>query len=108
MQYTYLMRIEIKANAQEHGIEGSEIRTVVSYPALEIPIAARRPGAELVLYIGPASDNEPYIEVIADLADAGMAIVFHAMMLRRQLVANLGLTDLLPTNIYGPQRPQRK
>ncbi|AXH50499.1 RelE-like toxin [Gordonia phage Ruthy] len=102
------MRIEIKTSAGDHGITNSEIRTVISYPALQVPLVARRPGAELMLFAAPAAANEPYIEVIADLADTGVAIVFHAMMLRRQLVVSLGLAALLPTDIFGPQRPQRK
>ncbi|AON97332.1 hypothetical protein BIZ71_gp39 [Gordonia phage Hedwig] len=102
------MRIETTTSARAHGINDAEIRTVVSYPALQVPIAARRAGAAPVLFIGPAGANEPYIEVIADLADASVAVVFHAMMLRRQLVASLGLAAMLPSDIYGPQRPQRK
>lgn len=56
-----------------------------------------------MLLIGPANANEPWIEVIADLADAEAIVVFHAMMLRRSLVVSLGIDGLIdPT--YGPQR----
>ena len=56
-----------------------------------------------VLFIGPVADNQPRIEVIADLADAAVAEVFHAMMLRPSLVASLGLDELIEPD-YGPQR----
>jgi hypothetical protein len=75
----------------------------VSFPVLRAIIAARREGAMPVLFIGPVADNQPWIEVIADLADAAVAEVFHAMMLRPSLVASLGLDELIEPD-YGPQR----
>jgi hypothetical protein len=53
--------------------------------------------------LGGAADNEPHIEVIADLVDPDEVDVFHAMMLRRALVKSLGL-DLFITPEYGRQR----
>ena len=97
------MRIEIRPSALDHLITEDEIRTVVSFPVLRAIIAARREGAMPVLFIGPVADNQPWIEVIADLADAAVAEVFHAMMLRPSLVASLGLDELIEPD-YGPQR----
>lgn len=56
-----------------------------------------------VLSIGPATDNQPWIEVIADVTDPNVAEVFHAMMLRSSLITSLGL-DALADPEYGPQR----
>ena len=53
--------------------------------------------------MGPASDNQPWIEVIADLVDPQVAEVFHAMMLRPGVVARLGIDTLVDPD-YGPQR----
>jgi hypothetical protein len=79
------------------------MRTVMNYPALRLPIAARRDGAQLVLYIGPPTDNQPWIEVIADHADPSNTEVFHGMMLRPGLMEALGL-DAFVEPEYGPQR----
>jgi hypothetical protein len=57
-----------------------------------------------VLHIGRAADNRPHVEVIADLADLTISVVFHAMMLRPGLVAALQL-DQYFTPQYAPQRP---
>lgn len=97
------MRIEIRPSALDRLITEDEIRTVVSFPVLRAIIAARREGAAPVLFIGPVADNQPWIEVIADLADAAVAEAFHAMMLRPSLVASLGLDGFLDPD-YGPQR----
>jgi hypothetical protein len=97
------MRIEIGPSALEHLITEPEIRAVVSYPALRLNIAPRRPGAVPVLFMGPAADNQPWIEVIADLIDADTSEVFHAMMLRPSLIASLGLDSLIDPE-YAPQR----
>ena len=97
------MRIEIRPSALEHLITKAEIRAVVSFPALRVSLTPRRPGTAPVLYTGPPADNEPWIEVIADLVAAGVMEVFHAMMLRPSLVASLGL-DILIDPEYAPQR----
>jgi hypothetical protein len=97
------VRIEIKPSALAHLITKAEIRAVIDYPALRLPIAPRRTGAKPVLFIGPAADNEPWIEVIADLADADVAEVFHAMMLRPNLIESLGLAPFVHPE-YAPQR----
>lgn len=98
------MRITITPSARQHGITGDEIRTVLAYFALRISLPAKREGAVLFLHIGPASANAPYIEVLADMADEDEAVVFHAMMLRRSLVNNLGIAELLGDITYAPQR----
>ena len=103
MYYIFSVRIVIRPSAKAHLITGLEIRAVVSYPALRISLAPRHPGTVPVLFTGPAADNRPWIEVIADLADATVAEVFHAMMLRPNLVASLGLDALIDPD-YGPQR----
>lgn len=74
-----------KPSAYRHGVTDAEIRTVISYPDLRV------------------AENEPDLEVIADLADPAVAVVFPAMRLRPALVAALGLTDYIEPN-YGPQR----
>jgi len=48
-----------------------------------------------VLFIGPAANNQPWIEVIADLIDPNVAAVFHAMMLHSGLITRLGLDSLV-------------
>lgn len=58
------MRIAIKPSARQHGIHDAEIRTVISYYALAVPIAARRGDARPMFYTGPAAANQPWIEVI--------------------------------------------
>lgn len=103
MYYTFGVRIEIRPSALEHLITRPEIRAVVSYPALRISIADRRPGAVPVLFMGSPAENQPWIEVIGDLIDADVMEVFHAMMLRPSLVASLGLDNLIDPD-YGPQR----
>ena len=97
------MRIEIKPSARAHQITGDEIRAVIANPALRLPIAARRAGALLVIYIGPAATNQPWIEVIADHIDPAVAEVFHAMMLRPVTIQSLRLDELVDPD-YGPQR----
>jgi hypothetical protein len=97
------MRIEITPSAKAHLISDAEIHAVVSFSALRISLAARRAGAQPVLFVGPAVANQPWIEVIADLADTAVAEVFHAMMLRRSLVESLGIGALIDPE-YGPQR----
>jgi len=93
------MRIEIRGSATEHGITPDEIRAVVTFPALRLTLAPRRPNSTPVLYVGPAAPNEPWIEVIADMAIPEVAEVFHAMMLRRSTfaAARRFAPDLKPT-----------
>lgn len=76
---------------------------MIAYPALRVGLAPRRENTAPVLFIGPAADNQPWIEVIADLIDPNVAEVFHAMMLRSGLVIRLGLDALVDPD-YGPQR----
>lgn len=93
------MRIEIWGSATEHGITPDEIRAVVTFPALRLTLAPRRPNSTPMLYIGPSAANEPWIEVIADMAIPDIAEVFHAMMLRRSTfsVAHRFAPGLKPT-----------
>ena len=76
---------------------------MIAYPALRVGLAPRRVNTAPVLFIGPAADNQPWLEVIADLIDPNVAEVFHAMMLRSGLIARLGLDSLVDPD-YGPQR----
>lgn len=98
------MRIRIISSAYRHGITDTEIRTVVEYPAVRVALTARRPGTNPVLFIGAPADNEPDLEIIADVLDPAEIIVFHAMMLRRSIVASLGLSEFIEPN-YSSQRP---
>ena len=93
------MRIEIRGSATEHGITPDEIRAVLTFPALRLTLAPRQPNSKPMLHIGPVAPNEPWIEVIADLAIPDVAEVFHAMMLRRSTfaVARRFAPDLKPT-----------
>lgn len=102
MQYTFGRRVEIKPSALKWGVSESEIAAVVAYPMLRVTLAARMAGALPVLHIGPASENEPYLEVIVDLAPT-VPVAFHAMVLRRRLATSLGLDQLIDIN-YGPQK----
>lgn len=97
------MRITTKPSAYRHGVTDAEIRTVISYPGLRVAVAPRIPGSVPVLHVGAGAENEPDLEVIADMVDPAVAVVFHAMRLRPALVAALGLTDYIEPN-YGPQR----
>lgn len=93
----------IRPSARAHLITDEEIKTVIAYPALRVGLAPRRANTAPVLFIGPAADNQPWIEVIADLADPNVAEVFHAMMLRSGLITLLSLDALVDPD-YGPQR----
>lgn len=97
--YLYGVRIEFRGSATEHGITPGEIRAVLTFPALRLTLAPRRPNSTPVLHIGSAAPNEPWIEVIADMAIPEVAEVFHAMMLRRSTfaAASLFAPDLKPT-----------
>ncbi len=99
----YGVEIVIRSSARAHLIADEEARAVITYPALRVGLAPRRANTAPVLFMGPASDNQPWIEVIADLVDPQVAEVFHAMMLRPGLVARLGLDALVDPD-YGPQR----
>jgi len=76
---------------------------VIAYPALRVGLAPRRARTGPVLFLGPAVDNQPWLEVIADLIDPNIAEVFHAMMLRASLITSLGLDSLVNPE-YGAQR----
>ncbi|MBE7194127.1 MAG: hypothetical protein INR66_16790 [Gordonia polyisoprenivorans] len=97
------MRITVIPSAHAHGITDDEIRAVVSFYVVRISLTPRVVGTQPYLYIAPAAESEPWIEVIADLRDPDVAIVFHAMMLRPALVANLELDHLI-TPTYSSQR----
>ncbi len=104
------MRITILDAALDHGIEPEEIRAVIEYPLDRTPLAARKPGSVPVLFIGKYTDNEPPIEVVADLAGAGEAVAFHGMMLRVSTAIAVGLHLRQPelvAQIVG-QRPERR
>jgi hypothetical protein len=103
MSYTLWVEIAIRPSARAHLVADEEIRSVIAYPALRVGLTARRVNTAPTLFIGPAADSQPWIEVIADLIDAGVADVFHAMMLRPGLIARLGLDSLVDPD-YGPQR----
>lgn len=81
----------------------TEIRAVITYPELRLGLVARRPNADLTLFVGRAADNEPHIEVIADRIAPEHLIAFHAMMLRPKLVTQLRL-DTYITPDFAPQR----
>jgi hypothetical protein len=96
---SYIFSMRIRPSALAHLVTKAEIRAVVSYLALK----PRIPGSVPVLFIGPPADKQPWIEVIADLANTAAMHVFHAMMLRPSLVASLGLDRLIEPK-YAPQR----
>lgn len=93
----------IRPSARAHLITDEEVRAVIAYPALRVGLAPRRPNTAPVLFIGPAANNQPWIEVIVDLIDPDVAEVFHAMVLRSGLITRLGLDSLVDPD-YGPQR----
>ncbi|MFA1705551.1 hypothetical protein ACDT10_21880 [Mycobacterium intracellulare] len=97
------MEIVIRPSARAHLITDEEVRAVIAYPALRVGLAPRRPNTAPVLFIGPAANNQPWIEVIVDLIDPDVAEVFHAMVLRSGLITRLGLDSLVDPD-YGPQR----
>jgi hypothetical protein len=103
MSYTFCVEIAVRPSACVHLITDEEIRAVIAYPTLRVGLAPRRVDTAPVLFIGPAADNQPWLEVIADLIDPSFVEVFHAMMLRPNLVARLGLDSLVDPD-YGPQR----
>jgi hypothetical protein len=94
------VEIVIRSSARAHLITDEEARAVIAYPALRVGLAPRRANTTPVLFLGPAADNQPWIEVIAD---PNVAEVFHAMMLRSGLITRLGLDSLVDPD-YGPQR----
>ncbi len=97
LSYTLRVEIVIRSSARAHLITDEEAKTVIAYPVLRVGLAPpRRANTAPVLFIGPAADNQPWIEVIADLTDPpNVAEVFHAMMLRSSLIARLGLDALV-------------
>ena len=101
------MEIAIRPSAHAHLIADEEIRAVIAYPALRVGLAPRRANTAPVLFIGPAADNQPWLEVIADLIDPNVAEIFHAMMLRSDLITRLGLDSMVDPD-YGPQRARSR
>lgn len=97
------MGITINQSARGHLITDAEIHAVLGFPVLRVVLAPRRAGALPVLFLGPAAENQPWIEVIADFAGYPEVEVFHAMMLRPSVVAALGLNELIDPD-YAPQR----
>ncbi|MHC9292040.1 hypothetical protein ACRCUN_06205 [Mycobacterium sp. LTG2003] len=99
------MRIDILPPATWHSITDTEIRTVLTYPSARVILTPRRTDIATapVLHIGRPADNEPHLEVIADLIDPAVATVFHAMMLRPVVVAEYNLEVYL-TPDFAPQR----
>lgn len=99
----------VLATARQHGITDAEIRTVVFFiRCLRACIAARKPGARLIFFIGRYDVNEPLIEAIADVADPTEMIVFHAMMLRPKQVQLLGFESYIDPLDLAPQRKEWK
>jgi hypothetical protein len=99
------VRITILECAGKHGITEEEIRAVVSYPLLRTQLTPRLPEAVPYLFIGNFDEDQPLIEVIADLADPDEWVVFHAMMLRPQMISQLQLEELLGAWDLAHQRP---
>lgn len=99
------MRIDILLSAKRHGITTAEIRSAIHYPALRVTLKPRRTDIDTqpVLHIGRGAEDQPHIEVIADLIDPEGAVVFHAMMLRPSVVESLGLGVYFSPE-YGHQR----
>lgn len=81
---------------------------MVSYPTLRMQLTPRLPEAVPYLFIGNFDTEEPLIEVIADLADPDEWVVFHAMMLRPQMISQLRLEELLGAGDLAHQRPREE
>lgn len=103
------MRIAILWTALKNGITEAEIRAIINHYELRISIPTRQEGIEAddYFYVGRAADNEPHIEIIADHIDPKVITVFHAMMLKRNTVLQLGLRRLIKPE-YSRQRRQPK
>lgn len=101
------VRIVIHPAARRHGITDAEIRAVIEFPITRVILDARKAGTAPVLFIGAPGVNEPDLEVIADLVNPIEAIVFHAMVLRPKLVADVGMEHIINPN-YGPQRSMKE
>lgn len=99
------MRITIIGSAHRHGITGDEIRTVINHYSMRWAIDSRHPSSIPFLYVGAIGEDEPHIEVITDERVPGVAIAFHAMMLRPATIASADLAPGAFTPNYGPQRP---
>ncbi|MGQ4601375.1 hypothetical protein [Nocardia sp. R6R-6] len=105
------MRITILKCAKRHGVMEDEIRAALSYPVLRMRIAPRQDGTDPYLFIGSYDENEPLLEVIADLVESDEWVAFHAMMLRASTIQNLGLelvVDDLDLDNIARQRPERR
>lgn len=80
----------------------------MSYPLLRTQVTPRLPGAVPYFFIGNFDEDEPLLEVIADLADPDEWVVFHAMMLRQETIRQLQLEVLLGDGDLAQQRPERR
>ncbi|MCB0948318.1 MAG: ribbon-helix-helix protein, CopG family [Mycobacterium sp.] len=60
------------------------------------------------MFVGRAADNQPHIEVIADLIDPAEVVVFHAMMLRPGLVRKVSLDPFFTPNTPPSARLTQK
>ncbi|MCH9734091.1 MAG: hypothetical protein K0U78_05990 [Actinomycetia bacterium] len=89
------MEISIEDSARKHGIEDWEIRATIEYPEYRIRLRPRRGGVQPHLFSGRI-DNEPPIEVIANLADEQVWESFHAMLLRRSTALAAAMDQLAP------------
>lgn len=106
LYYSYGVRIEINPSALAHGITPNEIRAVINNYELRFSIPTRLANVDAnnYLYIGRPADNEPWIELIADHADADVRVIFHAMMLRPSTIAALDHVGTALTPQYSRQR----
>ncbi|MBH0776201.1 hypothetical protein [Nocardia bovistercoris] len=103
-----MARITIVESARKHGISDDEIRAVVSYPMLRTRLTQRLPETLPYPFIGNFDQDEPPIEVIADLVDPAEWVVFHAMMLRPQMIRQLQLEELFEFGDLAYQRPGKE
>lgn len=84
------MQIEIIASARKHGITDDEIRSTVTYPRRAVKGVNSTLGLA-VLFIGQI-DNEPLIELLAQVDESGYR-VFHAMYARWNVLVAAGIAD---------------
>lgn len=97
------MRITITDSARKHAITDDEIRCVIEYPILTVPIVARI-AADATLYVGRYDDNEPLIEVVA-LQDGETLVAFHAMHLTRSTIRLARIESFIdPADLAHTQR----
>ena len=99
------MGVKIYASALKHGITPEEIRCVITYPLVMVPVVSRVfTDARPALYVGRFNENEPLIEVIAETS-GGTTAIFHAMLLRTATVQHIGLEAYIrPGDLARNQR----